>query len=495
MIPITARTLPDLAGTISVPSYRRSEISTGIVHFGVGGFHRAHQARYLDLLHEAQAAPDWGICGVGVLPADRRMRDALATQDGMYTLCVAAPDGAWTPRVVGSIVEYHWAPEDPETVIERLAAPGTRILTLTITEGGYNCTPEGEFDVDHPAIRADLAPDAMPGTVFGLVAEALARRRARGLRPFTIVSCDNIAGNGRIARASFTAFARLRDPELARWLSAEGAFPNSMVDRITPVTTEPMRAELARRFGVDDSWPVLTEPFTQWVLEDEFPLGRPDLDRVGVQLVGDVAPYELMKLRLLNGSHQALAYLGHLAGYRLVHEAAADPDFAGFLSRYMATEALPTLPPVPGIDLVAYRRELLVRFGNAAIGDTIARLGADASDRIPKWVLPVISDRLAGEGEIACAATVVAGWARYCTGVDEQGEPIEIVDPLRDRLRELAAREEWEPGAFLSERTLFGTLGEQPRFVAAYRKALQSLRTRGARATVRELAAGHPVSP
>ncbi|WP_225730193.1 MULTISPECIES: mannitol dehydrogenase family protein [unclassified Nocardia] len=487
MTPLGRRTLPELAAKVSVPGYDRSEIRTGIVHFGVGGFHRAHQARYLDLLHELGAAREWGICGVGVLPADRRMRDALTGQDCLYTLCVAEGTDAWTPRVVGSIVEYLYAPDDPEAVIEKLAGPDIRIVSLTITEGGYNfVAATGEFDATNPAILADLAPDAVPATVFGLVTAALARRRARGLAPFTIMSCDNIAGNGDVARRSFTAFARLRDPELAEWISRAGAFPNSMVDRITPVTTAPMISELARRYGVDDAWPVLTEPFTQWVLEDRFPLGRPEFERVGVQVVDDVAPYESMKLRLLNGSHQALAYLGHLAGYRLVHDAVADPAFARFVSRYMAAEALPTLPPVPGIDLAAYRRTLLERFGNAAIGDTIARLATDASDRIPKWVLPVVRDQLALGGEIDCAAMIIAGWARYCTGIDEQGEPIEIVDPLRERL--VAAARDGDPVAFLADRELFGDLIDEPRFVAAYRKALDSLLTRGARATVLALA-------
>jgi mannitol 2-dehydrogenase len=482
------RTPSDLDARVSTPTYDRSEISTGIVHFGVGGFHRAHQARYLDLLLELGDAREWGICGVGVLAQDRRMSEVMAEQDGLYTLCVTEPDGTWIPRVVGSIVEYRYAPDAPEAVIEKLAHPGTRIVSLTITEGGYNISPAtGEFDATDPAVRADLAAGAVPATVFGLVTEALSRRRARGTAPFTIMSCDNIQGNGDVARTSFTSFARLRDPELADWLAREGAFPNSMVDRITPATTTAMTTELTRRFGIEDGWPVVTEPFTQWVLEDAFTLGRPDFGKVGVQLVDDVAPYELMKLRMLNASHQALCYLGHLAGYRLVHEVVQDPLFERFLLRYMDVEARPTLLPVPGIDLDAYRDTLIERFSNAAIGDTVARLCAESSDRIPKWLLPVVRAQLADGGEITCAATVIAGWARYCEGIDEQGAPIDVVDPLRDRLMALARRQYDDPTVFLSDRSVFGNLIDDPRFIDAYRAALASLHTRGARATVRDL--------
>src|SRR5690606_33887438 len=306
------------------------------------------------------------------------------------------------------------------------------------------------------------APGAVAATTLGIVVEALARRRARGLAPFTIMSCDNIEGNGQIDRTVFTAFARLRDPGLAEWIERTGAFPDSMVDRITPASTAGTAAEVARRSGIDDGWPVVTEPFTQWVLADEFTLGRPAYEKVGVQTVADVAPYELMKLRLLNASHQALGYLGYLSGYRLVHEAAQDPVFERFLLRYMDTEATPTLRPVPGVDLDVYKRTLIERFANPAIGDTNARLCAESSDRIPKWLLPVVRSRLRDGGDITCAAAVVAGWARYAEGVDEQGEPIEIVDPLRERLGALARRQRAQPTAFLTERGVFGDLVDEP---------------------------------
>jgi mannitol 2-dehydrogenase len=303
-----------------------------------------------------------------------------------------------------------------------------------------------------------------------------------------VLSCHNLEGNGDVARRMSGAFAALRDPGLGSWVAERVHFPNSMVDRITPVTPAGATGEVERRYGLIDRWPVVTEPFAQWVLEDSFGLGRPAFEEVGVQVVDDVTPYELMKLRLLNASHQALCYFGYLSGYRLVHEAAQDPVFRRFLLRYMDAEATPTLRPVPGVDLDAYKRTLLDRFANPAIGDTIARLCAESSDRIPKWLLPVVRAQLATGGEIDCAAAVVASWARYAEGVDEDGAKIEIVDRLRDRLTPLARRQRRQPTAFLGERSLFGDLIDHPRFVTAYLAALDSLRSRGARATVEELA-------
>ena len=290
-------------------------------------------------------------------PPTAQIRDALDAQDGLYTLVLRHGDGTWDARVIGSIVEYLFAPDQPEDVIEKIAAPATRIVSLTITEGGYNLDAvTGEFNSSDPSVAADLRPGAIPRTVFGIVTEALARRRARGIPAFTILSCDNIQGNGHMSQRAFTAFARLRDPGLADWMTRHVRFPNCMVNRITPKTTEADRAELSRRFGIDDRWPVLCEPFTQWVLEDDFADGRPPLEDAGVQIVSDVEPYELMKLRLLNASHQALCYAGHLVGYRFVHEVTTDPLFARFLLDYMTQEAIPTLRPVPGVDLHHYAR-------------------------------------------------------------------------------------------------------------------------------------------
>ena len=488
MLPLRPESLPSLATVLPVPGYDRSQVVAGIVHVGVGGFHRAHQAMYLDRLMNEGKALDWGICGVGALPGDRRMQEALEAQDGLYTLVVKHPDGSLEGRVIGSIVRYLLAPDDPDAVVEAMAAPTTRIVSLTVTEGGYGVHPvTGEFDAAGVDVQADLVPGAPLRTTFGLVTEALVRRRDRGLAPFTVMSCDNIPGNGEVARRAFSAFARLRDPALGDWVAAEVAFPNAMVDRITPVTSDADRALVAERFGIDDAWPVVCEPFTQWALEDHFGSGRPPLEDVGVQLVADVEPYELMKLRLLNAGHQALCYLGYLAGYRYAHEVCQDPLFVRFLLGYMDREATPTLAPVPGVDLAGYKHTLIERFANPHIRDTLARLCAESSDRIPKWLVPVVRDQLAAGAEIERAALVVAAWARYAEGVDEQGEPIDVVDPLRDQVMAAAQRERAEPTAFLAQRDLFGDLVEDRRFVEAYLRARRSLRTVGARATLEAL--------
>ena len=473
---------------IPVPTYDRSRVTTGIVHFGVGAFHRSHEAMYLDQLMNQGAALDWGICGVGVLPSDRRMQQVMTDQDCLYTLVLKHADGTWEPRVIGSIVQYLFAPDNPEAVIEKLADPATRIVSLTVTEGGYNVDlVTGEFDANNTAVAADLQPGAVPSTVFGLITEGLARRRDRELPAFTIMSCDNIQGNGHLARRVFTAFARLRDPELGDWVSNRVTFPNSMVDRITPATTDDDKATIATRYGTDDRWPVLSEPFVQWVLQDDFAAGRPPLEAVGVQLVPDVEPYELMKLRLLNATHQAMSYLGYLAGYRLVHEVAQDPTFARFLLDYMTLEATPTLSPVPGIDLVTYRTTLLERFSNPGVRDTVARNCAFTSDRIPTFLLPVVRDQLAGGGDITRSAAVVASWARYAEGVDEQGNPIDVVDKLKDQLTAAAQHQRNEPDAFIQIRSVFGDLADNERFTGAYLAALQSLHEVGARATVEHI--------
>ncbi|GAC69641.1 mannitol dehydrogenase family protein [Gordonia soli] len=480
--------LPKIS-TVPTPGYDRSAVRTGIVHFGVGGFHRAHQAIYLDrLLSADESASRWGLCGVGVRPADAAMRDALVPQDGLYTVTTKHPDGEIDTAVVGSIVEYLFAPDDPEAVIEKLAHPDTEIVSLTVTEGGYNFAPStGLFDAENPDVVADLRPDSVPITVFGFVVEALRRRRDRGLPSFTVMSCDNIQGNGEVAAATFGAFARLKDPQLADWIAEQTRFPNSMVDRITPATPSTLRAEVVERTDVDDRWPVVAEPFIQWVLEDSFSTGRPALERVGVQVVDDVTPYELMKLRLLNAGHQALCYFGYLLGYRYVHDAATDPAIQALLRRYWAQEGRPTLHPVPGIDLDDYTETLLERFGNPSIADTIARLCQDASDRIPKWLVPVIRERLDAGGEVELAAAVVASWTRYSEGVDEQGEPITVVDPLADKLVERARASRTEPHAFIDDPALFGDLAERDGFVVPYLRALDSLRAKGARATLTDL--------
>jgi mannitol 2-dehydrogenase len=484
--PLSAARLAGLR--LPVPSYDRASLRVGIVHIGVGGFHRAHFAMYLDRLMEQGQALDWAVCGMGVMPGDARMRDALAAQDFLYTLVVKHPDGSREARVIGSIVDFVHAPDDPQAAIERLADPAVRIVSLTITEGGYNFNQAtGEFDAGNSDVVHDLASEA-PRTVFGLVVEALHRRRERGVPPFTVLSCDNIQGNGDVARRQFTAFARLRDEALGDWVEQEVAFPNCMVDRITPVTSDEDRQNLAAEFGVVDRWPVVCEPFTQWVVEDHFKAGRPPLELAGVQFVEDVVPYELMKLRLLNASHQALCYPGYLGGYRYAHEVCADPVFVAYLRAYMDNEATPTLAEVPGIDIAAYKRQLIERFANPWVADTLARLCAESSDRIPKWLVPVIHDNLLAGRPVDLSAAIVASWARYAEGEDEQGARIEVVDPRKDEVMAAARRQlDGDPLAFVRNGDLFGDLAGRTEFTVPYLRALESFHRRGARATIAAL--------
>ncbi|WP_104137574.1 mannitol dehydrogenase family protein [Arthrobacter sp. ZGTC131] len=488
MTSLNEAALPELEGRLPIPSYDRHAVRTGIVHFGVGGFHRSHEAMFIDRLLNLGGSQDWGICGVGVLPSDASMHGVLTSQDGLYTLVLKGVEGAEDARIIGSITEYLFAPHDPAAVIRKLADPATRIVSLSITEGGYSINDStGEFDPRTPDILHDLEPNTVPGSAFGLITAALAQRREQGAAPFTVMSCDNIQGNGDVARKALVSFARLKDPELAGWISETVAFPNSMVDRITPVTTDADRAAVDAAYGFSDAWPVIAEPFEQWVLEDKFPTGRPPLEDAGVQLVDDVEPYELMKLRLLNASHQVMSYLGYLAGHRYVHEVCTDPLFADFIAGYMEREATPTLRPVPGIDLHAYRNELIHRFSNPAVRDTLARQMVDASERIPKFVLPVVREQLRLGGPIDRAALVIAAWARFLEGTDENGEPIDLTDRRLGDLRAALRADHAEPGAFLNLTAVFGELGRNTRFAAAYRQAREALQRSGARTAVQDL--------
>ncbi len=480
MIQLNLNNLDQLGPGVAVPEYDPRTLRTGIVHFGVGGFHRSHEAMYLNRVLNAGGQADWGICGVGVLPGDARMRDVLAAQDHLYTLVTKSPAGETETCVIGAIHEFLFAPDDPNRVIEKLADSATRIVSLTVTEGGYSLNnATGEFDPTGADIAHDLHAGAVPRTVFGLMTEGLRRRRERGIPPFTVMSCDNIQGNGHVTQGVLSAFARLKDADLGDWIAREVAFPNSMVDRITPMTTDRDRQELAAQSGVVDGWPVIGESFTQWVLEDHFTLGRPPLETVGVQVVADVEPYELMKLRLLNAAHQAMGYLGLLAGHTYVHEVCRLPVFVEFLLEYMGREGVPTLKPVPGMDLNVYQHELIERFASPAIQDTLARLIFDGSERIPKFLLPVVRDQLARDGEIGHAALVVASWAAYLEAVNVDGPVPPLQDQRESALLEAVRRESTQPGAFLQQREVFGELGDNPRFKAAYLAARESLRRLG----------------
>lgn len=478
---LTQQTLATFAPRVSVPTYDRARLNPAIVHIGVGGFHRAHLAFYLDEIAERRISTAWGERGVGLLPGDQRMADALIPQDGLYTLVVrdAHQDAA---RIIGVIREYLFAPPDPERVLRALADEATRIVSLTVTEGGYNFNQTtGEFEAANPAIQHDLAHPSTPSTFFGYLCEALDRRRRAGYQPFTVLSCDNLQGNGDTARTMLLSFASLRDESLRAWIESNVAFPNGMVDRITPQTTAEDRQMVAATFGIDDAWPVMTEPFIQWVLEDQFSNGRPPLQEVGVQMVSDVHPYEMMKMRLLNASHQALGYLGYLSGYRYVHDVMADPLYREYIERLMDEEVTPLLPRVPGVDLDAYKRTLLERFANPKIRDTVLRLCTDGSARMPKFLLPSLSEALAQGRPHRLLTLAVAGWFRFLRGVDEAGEAIPISDQMASELQARALEGQDDPRPLLGIHSLFGDLARNAALVSELTEALHAVSARGAR--------------
>ncbi len=481
---LTNATLARLPAQVAVPTYDRRRLRPSIVHIGVGGFHRAHQALYLDELAQRGVTFEWGERGVGLLAGDRRMAEALTPQDCLYAL-VERSATEDTARVVGSLGAYLFAPADPPAVLALLADPTTRVVSLTITEGGYLVDDRtGVFDANDRAVRADTDLGA-PRTVFGYLCGALARRRAAGIAPFTVLSCDNLPGNGHVARTAVVSFASLHDEALAAWIDSSVAFPNAMVDRITPQTTDDDRGLVAETFGIADAWPVMTEPFKQWVIEDAFTLGRPPVEEVGAQIVPDVHPYETMKLRLLNGSHQAMAYLGYLAGYRYAHEAMADADLSRLVERLMDDEVTPLLPPVPGIDLADYKRTLMERFRNPKIRDTLARLAVAGSDRMPKFLLPSLVEALAQGMPHRWLTLATAGWLRYLRGVDEQGNEIVLQDDRADELRRRAVEGGGDPRPLLAATRVFGDLGQNEAWVEELTVALAELDRLGVRAVLR----------
>jgi fructuronate reductase len=470
--------------SIRRPAYERSRVTPGIVHLGIGAFHRAHQAIFVDDLL-ARGAMDWGIIGASLRSPDTS--EALAPQDCLYTVAIRA--GAETQhRVIGSIVETCVAKTDPAGLIARMADPRTRIVTLTVTEKGYCHTPQtGELDEQHPHILHDLAyPDA-PRSAPGFLVAALARRKAAGLAPFTVLSCDNLSANGHTVQRVLTRFAALTSPELGRWIEAEVACPSTMVDRIVPETTAADRAAVASALHMTDAWPVIAEPFIQWIIEDRFSASRPDFAAVGAQFVADVLPFEHMKLRLLNASHSGLAYLGYLAGYDTIAATMADPHFAAFARRLMDDSA-PTLTMPPGTDLATYTQSLLARFSNTALQHRTSQIAMDGSQKLPQRLLGTMRDRLAKGLTIDTHALAVAGWMRYVTAMDEQGRSIDVRDPLAKQLAAIAATtgpvaDRLAP-ALLNVSAVFGDLAHHPRASGAVTNALARLYAHGARRAV-----------
>ncbi len=480
---INHTTISRLQPDITVPSYDRTTLTPGIVHIGVGNFHRAHQGVYMDRLFNQNLDHDWGIIGAGIMDYDAQKREQLSRQDWLSTIIELDPHG-YTARISGSMIGF--AEVSSQGLIQSLIRPEIRIVSMTVTEGGYFVDPEtGGFKADHPQIVSDASNPDKPQTVFGALTAALHIRRERNMSPFTIMSCDNVPHNGVVARSAVLGLADMISPEFSAWIDSNVAFPNSMVDCITPATGERERAMAAEKFGINDPSVVVCEPFRQWVLEDSFSQGRPTLEEVGVEFVPDVAPYELMKLRILNGGHASLAYPAALLGIHYAHEAIDNPLLKAYVKKLEKDEIIPTVPPVPGIDLTHYLEQTLERFSNPGIGDTIARLCQDGSNRQPKFILPTLADRLDRGLPVQGLALEVALWCRYCAGEDEQAKPIHIDDNRAEPLQKNAHTARTEPGAFLGMTEIFGSLGENETFVAAFSEALDSLWQQGTEQTLR----------
>lgn len=476
-------TLPEIAGPVAAPRYDRRRLSAGILHFGIGNFHRAHQAVYLDDLFATGRDLDFAIVGTGVTEHDARIIDVLRRQDFLTTV-VEQEAHHRAARVTGAMIDAI-DPADREAIVARLADPAIRIVSLTVTEGGYFIDPAtGRFNPDHPQIRADAANPHDPRTVFGLIARGLRRRSDAGISPFTVMCCDNLPHNGVVTRNAVAGLVELHDPAFAAWIREAVSFPNGMVDRITPATGDRERRILAEDFGVDDGWPVFCEEFRQWVLEDAFPAGRPALEAVGVQFVPDVTPFETMKIRILNGGHAVIAYPGGLLDVHFVHEAMEHPLIRSFLTRVEEEEIIPVVPPVPNTDLDAYHRLIQRRFANPRIGDTIRRLCLDGSNRQPKFIIPTIADRLARGLPVDGLALESALWCRYCFGVSESGAVIEPNDPNWDRLQAQARRAKDDPAAWLAMDDIYGSVAADPSFRTAFAGALRSLWAEGTVATL-----------
>ena len=472
-IKLSHHALDRLPPRVSVPKYDRARLTPGILHVGVGNFHRAHQAAYLNRLFNTGRDHDWGIVGTGVRPSDAKMRELLRPQHWLSTVIQLDPS-EYKATVCGAMIDY--LPINPQAIVAALSRPEIRIVSLTVTEGGYYIdATTGGFDAEHPDIVRDMENPTDPRTVFGVLLAGLAVRRDRNIPLFTVVSCDNLPENGRVTRQAMVGLADGISANQADWVASEVAFPNGMVDCITPVTGERERALAASEFGIDDASPVVREPFRQWVLEDHFTAGRPALETVGVEFVADVAPYELMKLRILNGGHAAIAYAGALLGHHFVHDAMRDPLVYAYLEKLQRTEIVPTLPPISGFDLQTYLVSVLERFANPKIGDTISRLCQDGSNRQPKFIFPTLRDRLEAGRGIEGLALEVALWCRYCTGRRDDGSAVIIEDENAQRLEEHARRAEHDPTAFLSMSDIFGPVGGDPVFAAAFTQALKAI--------------------
>ncbi len=474
---------------VSLPAYDRSRLGRGIVHIGLGNFHRAHQAVYLDDLFAKGRDQDWAIVGAGVREGDARMRDQLRAQDYLSTVIELDPAGHKARRI-GAMIDFAEVAPDNAPLIAAMADPAIRIVSLTVTEGGYFVDPAtGRFDPAAADIAADARQPGKPVTAFGAILAALKARRAAGVQPFTVMSCDNLPGNGHVTRDAVTGLADLSDPAFADWVRGNVAFPNGMVDRITPATGPRERA-LATEFGLDDPVPVTCEPFRQWVLEDHFTAGRPALEEVGVTFTDHVHAYEAMKIRILNGGHAIIAYPGGLLDIELVHEAMADPQIAAFLAKVEGEDIVPLVPPVPNTNLGDYFRLIEGRFANPEIADTIRRLCLDGSNRQPKFILPSLRDNLAAGRVPEGLILECALWCRYCAGTTDSGAVTAPNDPNWDRLTIVAQSAKNDPTRWLAMDDIYGEIGRDARVRASFARWLSALWANGTRAVLEDYLRG-----
>ena len=472
---------------VRVPTYDRNALTPGILHLSVGNFHRGHMAVYLDELFEQGEDLDWAVIGASLRPSAVEMRKSLKAQDYLTTVVELAPS-AISAHIVSSMVDF--LPSDPLEILDVLSDGKIRIVSLTITESGYYIdAATGEFSADHPEMIRDAKSPDTPVSLFGVIVKALKLRRDTGIEPFTVLSCDNLPGNGDVTRQTIVGLASLSNPELADWIASSVSFPNSMVDRIVPATTDRERQLVKDNFGINDELPVVCEPFCQWVIEDNFPSGRPHLEKVGVEFVTDVSGYELMKLRILNAAHASMCYPALLLEHHFVHEAMEDPDILKYLKTLLTQEAIPTLKPLPGVDYDQYLDKVLERFSNTEIGDTISRIAEEGSERQPKFILPAVIDALAAGKPVDGFALEIALWCRYCLAEDEQGNLIEVKDLKAADLFQFSESSKTRSDAFLDNIDVFGSIGKNAQFSEPFCYWLRYIHRLGVRAAIRKYAA------
>lgn len=476
-------TLSDLPADVARPHYDRAALTPGIVHVGLGNFHRAHQAWYLHRLMQDGQAMDWAIIGAGVRAGDAIMREKLLAQDCLTTLITLDPD-VMSLEVTGAMTDFLPVADDNAPLIRTISDPAIRIVSLTVTEGGYYIAPGGGLDTRHPDIQHDIAHPDQPRTVFGAIVAGLRARHAAGHAAFSVLSCDNLQGNGDITRRAVVELARATDPALAEWINTKGAFPNSMVDCIVPATG-PKELALVQRFGIDDAAPVTHENFRQWVIEDRFCNGRPAWEHVGATMTDDVHAFESMKIRLLNAGHQVLANAGEVLSVDTISSCMADPDIAAFFAKVTREEIAPHVAPVPELTPLEYVDLITTRFSNPEIHDTTRRVAFDGFSRHAGFVIPTIRDACASGKPVAGLALVEALWARMCAGNREDGTAIAPNDPEWDRLTVCAQTARNDPDVWLGQSGLYADLAQNDRFASAFRMALTNIWENGARAAIR----------